>query len=153
MKPFVRSNGVANADKERKWKDTNFLPLIHEDNDDDDDDRELILDAHDTPVAGRMEREGYDGVITHEHSEVYLPPPLERSEILAERNDDEFCQVVLQDQIGRKGYPFFEDDEGVLCRQNLHEPSHNQVVLPKSLRHRFLRFAHYHVHSGHPGKT
>ena len=125
----------------------------HEDNDDNDDERDLILDAHDTPVAGRMEREGDCGLMANEHDEAELPAPLERSEILEEQKENEFCEAVLQEQVGRKGSPFFEDDDGVLCRQNLREPGHDQVLLPKSLRHRVLRLANYHFQSGHPGKT
>ena len=153
MKPFVRPKRVANAEKERTWKEMTFLTLTNEENDNEDDERDLILDAHDTIVAGRMEREGDEGVIAHEHDEAELPAPLDRSEIFAEQKKDEFCQAVLEEQVGRKGSPFFEDDECVLCRQNLREPGHDQVLLPKSLRHRVLRLANYHFQSGHPGKT
>ena len=69
MKPFVRPKRVANAEKERTRKYMTFLPISNEDNDDDDDERDRILDAHDILVAGRMEREGDEGVLTHEHEE------------------------------------------------------------------------------------
>ena len=154
VKPFVRPKRVANADKERTWKDTSFLPLPDEAENDEDDERDLILDAHDILVAGRMEREGDDSVeIQHDEHEHELPAPLEREEILLEQRTDEFCQTIMAEQIGRKGSIFFEDDDGVLCRQNLREPGNDQVVLPKSLQARVLRLSHYHVQSGHPGQT
>ena len=61
-----------------------FLPIPNGDNDDDDDERDRILDAHDILVAGRMEREGDERVLTHEHEEAELPSLLQRGEILAE---------------------------------------------------------------------
>ena len=153
MKPFVRQKRVDKAEKERMWKDTTFVTLPNEDNEDDDDKRDLILDAHDILVAGRMEREGDDGVITHEHADADIPVPLKSREILAEQKEDEFSQAVFQEQVERKGSPFFEDDDGVLCRQNLREPGKDLVVLLKSLSHRILRLPQYHFQSGAPGQT
>ena len=152
-KPFVRKNKVASADKERTWKDTTFLPLPGETSDDEDDEQDLIADARDIIMASRMEADEH-GEHGHDDTEnANLPAPLERSEILAEQKKDEFCQAVMTEQVGRKGSCFFEADDGVLCRQDLREPGHDQVVLPATLKHRVLRLAHYHVQSGHPGQT
>ena len=126
------------------------MPLPDEDDDDDDEERDLILDARDILVAGRLEREG-DEDVKDDEQVANLPAPLDRMEILAEQKTDEYCQMLLAEQVGRKSTIFFEDDDGVLCRQNLREPGHDQVVLPASLRPRVLRLAHYHVQAGHPG--
>ena len=153
MKPFVRTRRIADPAKERTWKDTTFMPLPDEDEEDDDDEWDLILDARDILVAARMEREGDDGEVVNDDEEKELPSPVERDELLAEQRNDDYCQTILAEQVGRKGTLFFEDDDGVLCRQNPREPGHDQVVLPSSLRHRVLRLAHYHIQAGHPGQS
>ena len=153
MKPFVRPKRVAAEDNERTWKDMTFLPLPDEDSDDDDDEMDLIADARAILAPSRMEVDGDDDQVTPEATDLNLPAALELSEILHEQKEDEFCQTLLAEQVGRKGSCFFEDSKGVLCRQNLREPGHEQIVLPASLKHRVLRLAHYHIQAGHPGQT
>ena len=120
MKPFIRPKRVSLADAERTWRDTTFLPLPDEDYDDDKDERGLILDAHYILVAARMGREGDDEEVMLDKSDFQdLPTPIEREEILIEQARDEFCQTIMTEPVGRKGTCFFEDSDGVLCRQNL----------------------------------
>ena len=89
VKPFIRPKRVSPVDAERTRRDTNFLPLPDEDDDDDDDERDLILDAHNILAAAPMEREGDDGEVMHDHSDLQdLPTPIERDEILVEQTRD-----------------------------------------------------------------
>ena len=146
LKPLIRPKLVAPADEERTWKETTFLPLPDEDDDVDEDERDLILDAHDILVAARIDPEGDDGEVVHEHSDSQdLHSPIEREEILVEQAKDELCKTVMAEQVGRKGTCVFEDSDGILCRQNLQEPGKDQIMLPSSWKHRVLRLTHYHV--------
>ena len=105
MKPFFRPKRVASAERERKWKETTFLPLPNEYKDDEDDERDFIVDAHEIPVASRMEREGDDGLIAYGNTEVDLPALLECREILSEYKEEAFNQAVLQGMVRRKVPP------------------------------------------------
>jgi len=148
-KPLVRQGRLART-RDHTWKDTSHLPLPDED--DEDDTYDLVADARDALLAGKYDQE------TEAHcgrslDDTPLPSPLTLPEIIEEKEKDEFCTGILTSQVGRKGSLFFEDDSGILCRRHPREEELTQIVLPKSLRHRVLRLAHYHPLAGHPGHT
>lgn len=149
---LVRASRINAGTRTSKWEDTSFMPLPADQEEDDDDAEDLIADARDAIVAGRLERNPDDDVEPAEAKEV-LPTPLTQDEILEEQKNDEFCQTIAATQMSRTDSCFFENDDGVLCRRHPRDPDLVQVVLPSTLRHRVLRLAHYHLLAGHPGQS
>ena len=153
VKKLVRPGRVASSSADQEWQDTSYLPLPDEEETEVEDMKlwDLIADAQDALVAGRQERK--DDGVQERRQTADLPLPLTLEELLEEQSTDEFCQEVLRAQVGRRGTPFFEDEDGLLCRTSPTDPDVAQVVLPSTLRHRVLRLAHYHKLSGYPGQT
>lgn len=153
-KTFVRKSRVNDGSRKSKWEDTSFMPLPEDEEGEAEDEMDLLSDARDAIVAGRLERQNeVDSAEKPDDNAQDLPTPLTMEEILEEQKNDEFCQTVAATQVGRKDSCFFEDDIAVLRRQHPREPDLVQVVLPSTLRHRVLRLAHYHLLVGHPGQT
>ena len=131
--------------KTQQWDGGNFAPLPGEDAKDDEEDVFVDVRGYEAnnmgvPIAART---GDDTV----------PSPITTAEILAEQRHDDFCQTVAATSLGRIDSPFFEDDQGVLCRTDPRERNLVQVVLPTSLQPRALRLAHYSPLAGHPGQS
>ena len=152
VKPLVRDAKV-NRRKDYTWKDASHLPLPDEDPDPELDVYDLIADARDAILDGRLNGEGDPHRANQGADEQPLPSPLTIEEILEEQRKDEYCTSLFTTQVGRKTSIFFENEDGVLCRRNPREQDLIQIVLPSSLRHRVLRMAHYHPLAGHPGQT
>ena len=152
LRPLVRPSRLRSG-TDREWKDTSFLPLPSEAPEDEDDEHDLIADARDAIVEGTAEVGGHPFSHTHHDDADALPAPLTLSEIAEAQQTDEFCQSVVATQLSQRGTLFFESDEGILCRRDPRVPDAVQIVLPKCLRPRVLRLAHYHQLAGHPGQT
>ena len=82
-----------------------------------------------------------------------MPAILTREEIVEAQEADEYCQGVLQSEVGRRGCSFFVDSGDVLCRRPPSDRSVVQIFLPVALRHRVLRLGYYHVTTCHPGQS
>ena len=145
---LLRGNWQAKGLPAKEWVDTSYIPLPDEDPDEDVQD--ALADLRDFVLSERITRKGEDafGINTQD-----LPSPLTRDEIIEAQADDYFCQSIYTNQLGHKGTLFFEAEDGVLCRRDPRESDVVQIVLPKTLKHRVLRLAHYHPLAGHPGHS
>ncbi|MEM9260935.1 MAG: integrase zinc binding domain-containing protein, partial [Bacteroidota bacterium] len=74
--------------------------------------------------------------------------PVTVEEMLAAQWHDDFCTLIRQDLNTDLRKPFYEDDNGLLCR---HSNYGVQVVVPANLRAKILYVNHYSRQSGHPG--
>ena len=114
------------------------MPLPDESPEDYADETDLIADARDAILEGRLTTEGEPSASPDDVPDNFLPSPLTRAEILEEQAADEYCQSLFNTQVGQKGSWFFEDEDGILCRIYPREQDLVQIVLPVSLRLRAL---------------
>ena len=143
-KPLVRSCRVFSLPASTAWNDTSLIALQGEEPEVDNAD-DLLLDVR------RLVKERKP--CGAPQSDEVLPTPLSKQEIMQEQRLDDFCQSVHTTQLSRKGTLYFEDKDGMLCRQHARDQTMIQAVLLSSLRHRLLRLAHHTPIAGHPGQT
>jgi len=83
---------------------------------------------------------------------------LTAQEIILGQAEDEFCKERLKEldilsppdpKWSRKAF-FFTEKNGLLCRHSVYGRE-TQVVIPKALKQRLLRYQHQSVLAGHPG--
>ena len=73
--------------------------------------------------------------------------PITDEELVTAQLTDDFCVSVRRRLNEGVALPFGYNDNGILCRQ----ASHEQIVIPQSLKQRVLHINHYSRLAGHPG--
>ena len=137
--PLVRTERINTAGPLARWRDDSLISLPDE-AEEVDDAEDIFLDIQ--RLAKERQPSG-----AHANADA-LPAPLSKQEIVKEQRLDDYCQTVQATQLGLANTLFFEDEDGMLCRQHPRDSTIVQAVLPSSIRHRLLRLAHHSPSSG-----
>ena len=73
--------------------------------------------------------------------------PITHEELVSAQLHDALCSEIRRKMNGGVVLPFGLNEHGILCRQ----VSHDQIVVPHSLKAKVLHIHHYSRQAGHPG--